>query len=287
MNILKAYLNFNHWVFKVIIFSSVVFAFLFFLGRVKKEVAVEIVESDSIQDIFNYIAPDEYNAHTLVIFDLDNTLIYPETFHLGSDQWFHALLERFKKEGMSHQKAVDQTLAYYLQVMTHTWMKPVESTTVNTIHDLAKKGVTTVALTARSLDLIYRTIEQLDHLGIHFNGKGKSNCPIKYGRLKPAFYINGIIFCGDNDKGKTIIDWLAQARYRPHKIIFIDDKIKNIISVERAVHRHSYPFIGIRYGYLDKHIQTITPAIINEEYRQFIKKYPESRPIKRINAYGW
>lgn len=242
-----------------------------------------IVESKNITDIFNYIEPNEHNAQTLVIFDLDNTLMHPDK-HLGSDQWFYQRVAYFEAQGMKHQDAINATLPRYFQVMYYVWMQPVQENTVQVVHQLQNKKVTTIALTARSLDIAYRTIEQLDHIGITFDGKGPVKCPITYQRdnKKPAMYLHGIIFCGDHDKGEVIADWFNRIKYYPKKIIFIDDKMKNIVSVEKALHKRDYPFIGIRYGYLDDHIKTITPEIIDKEFEEFMLRYPESRPITQL-----
>ena len=251
------------------------------LPSIKKELLNKIVETNKIEDIYTYLKPDDYNAKTLIIFDIDNTLLKTKS-HLGSDQWFYATVHYHENKGMSHQDAINATLPHLLQIMFHSWMLPVEPATVKIVNNLQKRGTTVIALTARSLDLTYRTIEQLDHVGIHFIGKGPAKCPIKYGSAQPALYINGIIFCGNYDKGEVLAYWLTQINYHPRKVIFIDDKMKNIKSVEEALHKRGYPFVGIRYGYLDDFIKTINQEVIEKELNEFIKQYPESRPISSM-----
>ena len=243
------------------------------------------MESKSIADIFSYIKPDEYNQSTCIVFDIDNTLARPHG-HLGSDQWFNWSVKLYEKQGMARKKAVDEIIMpRLLQFMAHSWLEPVEPNTPAVIKELQEKGVMVVALTARSLDLTYRTIEQLAHIGITFAGTGPRNCPIAYGEGKPALYIDGIIFSGHHKKGEVLTHWFDQIDYHPKKIIFIDDGLKNIESVQRALADHNYSFIGIRYGYLDNYIKTVTPKIIAQEYKEFMDTFPESRPITTMPAY--
>jgi hypothetical protein len=245
-----------------------------------------IVEIKSINDIYKYIKPSEFNQDTLIVFDIDNTIGYPgSNTHLGSEQWFYNTVENYKKQGMTFDQAIEATLPLSFQIMEHTWMVPPEPTTVPVIKDLQNKGIVTISLTARSLDLTHRTIEQLFRMGILFNGKGLAQCPIlNEANGTPALYIQGIIFSAGQDKGEMLAHWLSQVNYHPKKIIFIDDKIKNITAVEEVLRKYHYPYIGMRYGYLDEYKKSITPEIMEKELQEFLKKYPESRPIFNMPA---
>ena len=137
----------------------------------------------------------------------------------------------------------------------------------------------TIALTARSLDLTYRTIEQLAEVGIHFNGTGLFECPIVYGDGKPALYMNGVLFCGNHAKEKVLLNWLDQINYHPSKIIFIDDKMKNVTAVGNALAKHQFKYVGMRYAYLDEHKAKVSQEVIDKELKEFAQEYPDARPI--------
>ncbi len=232
-----------------------------------------IVESKSITDIYTYIKPNEYNKNLLVIFDIDNTIGKTPT-NFGSDQWFYAMRNQLRASGKSDQEVLDILLPTVFHIQFNTWLVPVEKDTVEVINNLQKKGVSVVALTARSLELAHRTIEQLHHLGIYFTKTDPHECPIKYGNKKPGLYIDGIIFSGNYDKGEMLVNWFKQIKYRPTKIIFIDDKLKNIQSVEKALHNRDYPFIGIRYGYADEQIRNFSLESVAAEQEQFFTEHP-------------
>ncbi len=249
----------------------VIFAAYYWFTRIPDT----IVESNRITDIYNYIAPNEYNKDLLVIFDIDNTIGKPPT-ELGSDQWFYAKVKQFELAGKNIDEAIQLTLPELFHIQFHSWMEPVEKDTVQVIKNLQDKGVTVIALTARSLELTQRTIEQLHRMGVYFTKTDPYECPLTHGHGhgKAGLYIDGIIFSGNHSKGEMIVSWFNQIDYRPKKIIFVDDKLKNVESVEKALHNRDYPFIGIRYGHEDELVKKFTLESVAEKEAAFFAKHP-------------
>ncbi len=237
-----------------------------------------IVESNNITDIYQHLTPDEYNKDTLVIFDICNTIATKPT-DLNSDQWVDASIKRKMQEGLSSRDALDAVLPIYHQVQVRTWLIPVEQETVSVVKDLQEKGLTVIALTARGVYLAYRTFEQLEQLGIYFSKSCPQKIAAPYGAPQPALYLEGIIFCGGMNKGDVLLHWLNQMDYTPQKIIFVDDKLKNINSVEQAMRTTTSPFIGIRYGHLDERVKNIDLTQTDKEYEQFLEMNPDSKPV--------
>lgn len=239
-----------------------------------------IVKSNRITDVYKYIKPNEYNKNLLVIFDIDNTIGKMPT-NLGSDQWFYAKVDQLKTHGKSFEQALNLVLPELFHIQFHSWIVPIEKDTVSVINTLQEKGVTVIALTARSLELTQRTIEQLHHLGIHFTKTDPYECPLTHGHGhgKAGLYIDGIIFSGEHSKGEMIVSWFKQIKYRPKKIIFIDDKLKNLQSVEKALHNRDYPFIGIRYGHEDDQVHNFTLESVADEEATFFAKHPFNNAI--------
>ncbi|UNM06055.1 MAG: DUF2608 domain-containing protein [Holosporaceae bacterium] len=68
----------------------------------------------------------------------------------------------------------------------------------------------------------------------------------------PAFYIDGILFTNGElglKKGEALILALKGCSKKPKKIIMVDDKEKNLLSMEKELHRYdaSIDFTGIIY----------------------------------------
>ncbi len=61
-------------------------------------------------------------------------------------------------------------------------------------------------------------------------------------------YRHGILFCGaSGDKGKILRTFLAEVYFRPELIVFIDDTLENLQSVESAAEVLGIPFVGLHY----------------------------------------
>lgn len=90
----------------------------------------------------------------------------------------------------------------------------------------------------------------------------------------PHMYKNNVLFCGLNDKGAVLLAYLDHINYKPDLIIFIDDKAKNISSVESAVQQRKIKFVGLRYAGCDQRIQEFNHELTKQELQEFLNKYP-------------
>ncbi len=245
----------------------------------------KIVETNAITDIYRFIEPNEQNKDTLVIFDIDNTLATTPT-DFGSDHWVSALFEQKHSSGIPFPDAIYAALPAYYQVQANTWLVPVTSESVPLVKTLQDQGITIIALTARDVYIIYRTREQLHRIGIDFSCTSPKKHFDPYGKPRPILYDGGIIYANNHDKGVTLLNWLKQMEYQPKKILFVDDKLKNVLSVEKAAVAAGYPFVGIRYGYTDERVKNIDMQKMASEYHRFLEMYPDSPavPITHITS---
>src|SRR5262249_21763684 len=148
----------------------------------------------------------------VVVFDIDNTILEPIQT-LGSDQWVDHLIERNKEAGLSVEKAVEAALRDWEQVQRVTEVRLVETQTVKLIRKLQFQNVATLALTARPSQLRSVTENQLASLDVRFD---------RY----------GVQFADGKNKGLVLKDFLAKMGLAPRRLIFIDDKLKNIKNMD-------------------------------------------------------
>jgi 3-deoxy-D-manno-octulosonate 8-phosphate phosphatase KdsC-like HAD superfamily phosphatase len=220
-----------------------------------------IIESYCIEDVLKYAK----DSSAIVVFDLDNTIVYPGQ-DLGSEQWFGYMLNQKLAAGMNRQDALAEVLPIYYKVHDHISLQPVEPSSATTISMLQKKGITTLALTSRSLPLIERTKAQLKELGISFTCSEEFNKELSIALEKQAILSNGIIFCNDNNKGKTLIKTLQTCNCRPATIVFVDDKLHHVLDVEKECLLNNIHFVGIRYGKLDAVAAQFDPKRAEQQY---------------------
>ncbi|MCC2647192.1 MAG: hypothetical protein K0R02_1257 [Rickettsiaceae bacterium] len=65
---------------------------------------------------------------------------------------------------------------------------------------------------------------------------------------RPATYLNGMVSTSNLSKELVLESFLAYINYKPKKIIFIDDKYKNLESVEKFTQDKGIEFVGIEYN---------------------------------------
>lgn len=221
-----------------------------------------IIESNTIESILHYISPD-----TLVIFDIDNTLARPNK-ELSSDEWFCHRVNTKMAEGHDYITAIYYAIpaTYYAQFNVPLGL--TESIAAGLLHDLIARNIPTMALTTRSLFVSERTLKQLEDIDIHFSIPHISQEDLVLPMPHPCFYKNSILFGGNNDKGEALIAFFHWMNYYPTKVIFIDDKLKYLLAVEKALKHYNIEFIGIRYSGCDDRVHNFDPAQAEMQWQQ-------------------
>jgi Protein of unknown function (DUF2608) len=225
----------------------------------------EIIEADSIHDIRHHIDPE-----TLVIFDIDNTLMEPSQT-LGSDQWFYHRIESFKAKGMDQQSALEKSLSEWMSVQSITKVKVVEEGTVELIKRLQNEGYTVMGLTTRGLGLSTRTIFQLDSLNINLTTTAPTHEEVFFMNNHGVLFRGGILFTAGTHKGVALAKFLHLIEKAPDNIVFINDKWSNIREVEVICEKYQVPFIGLRYSYVDEKVANFNQEVADLQWDSFGK----------------
>jgi hypothetical protein len=207
-----------------------------------------IIESDQLSTVLNYIESD-----MLIIFDIDNTLAHP-CEELGSDEWFcHKVNERVA-QGFDYITSVYYALPQTYYAQFNIDLEPTEPNIPELIEDLIARGIAVIALSTRSLFIAERTLEQLENINIFFFIPNVDPGDLVLPLPHPCFYKDGILFGGNNDKGEVLTCFFDIMNYHPKKVLFIDDKMKYLVSVEKALESIGIEFIGIRYSGCDERV---------------------------------
>jgi FMN phosphatase YigB (HAD superfamily) len=240
-----------------------IFRLLFLSFVCSAQLFALIVESDQLADVRKHLVPN-----CLLMFDIDNTLAHPNGL-IGSDEWFVHMIEQQKEQGKDFIQALNNVLPIYYEVQLKVPLQLIEQSTPQLLAELQKEGIDVIALTARSLPLVNRTIEQLSAIDIDFSHNHIG--PVFVLRNAPHLYMykRGILFSGDNNKGEALVDFLDYCDVKPEKIIFVDDKLHNLHKVEAIVEQRNISFVGIRYGRLDEHVQNFDEQVAEQELHAF------------------
>lgn len=223
-----------------------------------------------IQSIFE-IQP-QVDSETWVLVDLDNTLIHPSG-QVGSHQWFDALLRLCLKE-FQPEVAYRKAGMIWVNAQSNLKMGPVEPKIPEWISNFRKSGAKVLALTARELSLKEITFRHLSSAGIDLSvGSDLKGDPHlsheqiflkdKHQLANDVLYSNGVIFAGyQTPKGQVLLELLKVWKYKPKKIIFVDDRRENVVSLEEYLKRSSkIQYDGYRLGAMDSKVASFNQMI--------------------------
>jgi len=229
------------------------------------------IESNELAIVKQYIQPNKKN---LVVFDIDNTLAtVPDD--LATPEWFIWQLQAYEKKGLSSSEALNKALHLHNHLLNHTWLHAAPNAS-QVIQHLHKKGVATIALTARNL--VNRTLEQLAAAGITLQNASLPQdffwLPTNNSQRPGAGYKQGVVFCNGNDKGSLLLHFLQQTAYQPDTIIFVDDMQEHVHAVKKVITKHNLPCVGIRYSYFDKKAHNFNPQRAHQQLQTFLHKHP-------------
>jgi hypothetical protein len=217
------------------------------------------------------ISTDEFSTKTLVMFDLDDVLIYPQD----------ALLQNWRSEWKPKE-----TRPWTAEEDTIAWMNAkfqlMDPSGPSLINKLNENCIPTIGFTSFAMDEpgIVPSIpdwrsRHLQELGINFRMENEIVFPIQTGFIPPSFE-KGILYCGDyykkdkDNKGKILtlyLDWLG---WIPDKVIFVDDEKRHIESVQREVERRGILFFG--FLYIPKDLDPIDERVAELQYKTIIQK---------------
>ena len=148
----------------------------------------------------------------------------------------------------------------YSLMLTQAQIEPVDKKMILLINKIQKNGIKVLALThcytkpfGKISSIEDWRIQDLKNLGYYFD---KSWHQLKKAELKQVLSKNskkfpvfqqGIVFTNGHSKGDALKAFLNYATLKPKKILFIDDKIAFLESVETFAHSQSIEFLGIEY----------------------------------------
>lgn len=218
----------------------------------------QIIKTTDIQDIRENISDG-----TLVLFNIAEVLMDTET-SLGTQAWRKYI--RVRLDSKAHDELT-------LFVFENVPPKSPEPSLPALINDLQSQGITTFAFTSRGRNEWYASqVPNVDLLteklllqeGIDFSkttlNAELSSLPL----LFPELYHEGIVYATNTrEKDELILEILEKTGYRPANVVFVDDKIDSLKSVEKALDAMSIPFVGYAYSKTSKDHADFDPFVAN------------------------
>ncbi len=199
----------------------------------------------------------EYDQDTLIIFDVDLTLMTPVDPLLrskGLDYIKAFLLAKHPEMLTTERTKYDRLLTLCLKERK---IQPTEEFLPELISQLQMKGIKVIALTAMYWGNVgifsaiedWR-IEELKDLGYDFRDSfalSATVLPVPESVYSPL-YKDGVIFTGKVPKGIALKTFIEHSGWRPKKVIFIDDTLKFVQSVEQEMAACGIDTVSLHYS---------------------------------------
>ncbi len=208
----------------------------------------EVVEVQTVKDI-DY----DWKSDTWFLVDLDNCLFEAKQAY-GHADWFYYLIEERMSKGMTKTEAILDVYPYWIEVQRSCEVQPIELDFVFLIKELQKKGVKVMGLTHRQPSVVDSTIRQVHSLGLDFRITSPNNLTgLSIDIDGPAVFEDGILFVGDyNSKGDVLSAFFNKVGIKPSRVVFIDDKRKNVDVLESLFGELKVDYLGIHYTAINR-----------------------------------
>lgn len=247
--------------------------FIFFFAS---EVNAQIVQASSVNEIKTYTS--QFNGEdTLVLFDIDYVLLVPRDVVLryaGEDNNYRskhcrAIFKDFQGKEVVLDK-IKVRMAEYLisQILSSSKVELVSPDMPSFVNELDSQKMTVVGFTANSSGK-YGVVQNEAELHLsHLKSLGyrfKDNGNLLKGNFPEC--ISRVIFTNKTDKGKVILGFLEQSNKNYKNIVFIDDRLKNLISVRNVLRDHQINYLGIHYTELKDKNEVLNQDIADKQFQ--------------------
>jgi len=253
-----------------------------FIGLFAFKVNAQIVQAPSVNEVKTHTSQFDGKV-TLVLFDLEYVLITPQDRVLryaGEEnnyrsEYFKAIFKDFQGKEIALGKDKVPMAEYLIsQILFTSKVELVSPGMLNFVNELDKK-MTVVGFTANSsgkYGIVQNEAElhlsRLKSLGYHFI---KDNGRLLKGDFPEC--ISRVIFTNKKDKGKVLLDFLEKLNKNYKNIIFVDDRLKNLISVQNTLKDLKINYLGIHYTELKDKNEVLNQDIADKQFEVLARKH--------------
>lgn len=225
-------------------------------------VHAETVTLSTIKDMPKHVNLSALTEKDWFIFDLDNTVIWPETDGVTSSHGFGKWAELHAQQtGLSTYDAFQELLPHYFERCKTENVKLVEQEFAGLIEALQQQHVTVFVITSRSPQFAPCTERHLNGVNLAFD-KTHPEHSGNFERLThPIIYTNGRFHISNNCKADTLEHILTDlhnaGKPLPRHVIMIDDVERYITKIGTMLAKNfpSITYTGLHYTHLDPYIK--------------------------------
>lgn len=257
----------------------------------------EIIEAYDLSELADHF--QTLDAQSLLLWDVDSTLIVP------ADQVLSPGNEDFREEletqylGSKTYQEVGWLVSKIFHRMSFCL---VDEQVVDLISTLRNRSIPMLGFTAMETgpfgvieSMEEWRINQLRDLGIDFSAVFPQHSDLEWEETSPFYgypaFREGIL-CSDRlPKGVVLTTFLQKIEWRPTRILFIDDNLNFLKSVDTAMEALNIPFIGVHYRAVERIKSPLDEELAHHQFHLLIneqvwlpdheaKTYPRADPQK-------
>lgn len=236
----------------------------------------QIIETNDFDTLEQSI--QQIDSKALVVFDVQEVLM------VAKDQVLRPTHKNYRnslREKHIKIHPLEEQTKLFSIILRDYETEIVDSKVIEILKSLKTKHIRTIALTsgyAGKYGVIDSRedlrIKRLNDLGISFKDSfvttgGSKVCLRIQGNNNQCnqTFKDGIIFTSRYDKGKSLEAFLKYVNFKPSKILFVDNQLKNLKLVEAYCQRHNIPFIGFHYNYIrSRSIKEFNQALADYQF---------------------
>lgn len=191
---------------------------------------------------------------TLAVFDIDEVIFTSKDQVLNPNYKIHR--DRLEKKITEQLNIAEQKRLSFLLYKLR--LRVIVDPNILSVFDLLlNNNIKTVALTHCPTGMVGEDnielvrIDQLKNFGLDFSKllpevKHVDLSGINIDTNAPQF-LQGVILTAMIDKGTVLKEFLKKIAFKPTKILFIDDRMENLLSVQSMCHDLDIEYVGFEY----------------------------------------
>ncbi|MFY9590281.1 DUF2608 domain-containing protein [Rickettsia endosymbiont of Halotydeus destructor] len=229
---------------------------------------------------------EQANHNSLVLFDIDDVVVMDTDEYRLTHDYRKELFNKIEKR-LSKQQC-ELLISVILKDRKARFVNP---DIINIFDVLKQNKIPTMGLTKLATgkfgiieDMIEWRIKELNELGVNFAGLTPLDDEILIKDFDAGYGVptlkEGVIYTAEYDKGSVLEYILREKNYCPKSIIFIDDILENLESLQKMcndlqINYYGFEFTGsaiIPEPDLDEQLEQIRFEILEKEYRWLTDK---------------
>jgi hypothetical protein len=229
---------------------------------------------------------EQANHESLVLFDVDDVVVMDTDEYRQTHDYRRELFSKIEKRLSKEQ--CELLISVILKERKARFVNP---DILKIFEKLKQNKIPTMGLTKLATgkfgvieDMVEWRIKELNELEVNFAELTPLNDEILMKEFDAGYGIPtlkaGIIFTAEYDKGSVLEYILREKNYYPKSIIFIDDILENLESLQKTcnelqINYHGFEFMGsaiVPEADLDEQLEKIRFEILEKEYRWLTDK---------------